>query len=109
MLAHVYDPEKNDPTGWLMSEKLDGVRCYYDGVGKLYTRTGNPFYVPDWWKKNLPKIAMDGELWTGRDDFQRCVSIVRKQDLNISLERRQVYDLRCATSSRRFQTEIDCG
>ena len=78
MLAHVYDPEKNDPTGWLMSEKLDGIRCYYDGESKLYTRTGNPFYAPDWWKKNLPKIAMDGELWTRRDDFQGLSSIVRK-------------------------------
>ena len=31
MLANVYDPEKVDPTGWYMSEKLDGVRCYFDG------------------------------------------------------------------------------
>ena len=31
MLANVYDPDKVDPTGWYMSEKLDGVRCYWDG------------------------------------------------------------------------------
>ena len=79
MLAHNYDPEKHDPTGWLMSEKLDGVRCYWNGKN-MYTRNGNPFYAPDEFKAKLPKIALDGELWTNRDDFQKIVSIVRRQD-----------------------------
>ena len=43
MLAHNYDPDKHDPSGWLMSEKLDGVRCYWNGC-KMYTRTGKLFY-----------------------------------------------------------------
>ena len=77
MLAHNFDPEKHDPKGWLMSEKLDGVRCYWNGK-TMHTRNGNPFYAPEWWKKNLPQIALDGELWTDRDDFQKIVSIVRK-------------------------------
>ena len=79
MLAHNYNPDIHDPTGWLMSEKLDGVRCYSSG-SKMYTRNGNPFYAPKWWTDKLPKIALDGELWTSRDDFQKIVSIVRKQD-----------------------------
>lgn len=77
MLAHNYDPDKHDVTGWLMSEKLDGVRCYWNGKN-MYTRNGNPFYAPDDWKAKLPNIALDGELWTNRDDFQKIVSIVRK-------------------------------
>lgn len=68
MLAHNYDPDKHDPTGWLMSEKLDGVRCYWDGAN-MYTRTGKPFYAPDSFIARLPDIALDGELWTSRDDF----------------------------------------
>ena len=68
MLAYAYDPERDDPTGWLMSEKLDGVRCYWNGKD-MFTRNGNPFYAPTWWKEKLPKIALDGELWSGRDDF----------------------------------------
>lgn len=48
----------------------------------MYTRNGNLFYPPDEWKKKLPPIALDGELWTNRDDFQKIVSIVRKQDKN---------------------------
>ena len=79
MLAQNFDPEKHDPKGWLMSEKLDGVRCFWNGK-TMYTRNGNPFFAPDWWKKKLPSIALDGELWTSRDDFQKIVSIVRKQD-----------------------------
>jgi DNA ligase-1 len=51
MLAQTYSPELlEDPTGWLMSEKLDGVRCYWNG-STMYTRNGNVFYPPDWFKK----------------------------------------------------------
>lgn len=51
-----------------MSEKLDGVRCYWDGE-KMFTRNGNQTFAPKEWIKNLPKIALDGELWSGRDKF----------------------------------------
>lgn len=69
MLAGTYNPEEHDPTGWYMSEKLDGVRCYWNGSG-MYTRNGHIFYPPDWFKKELPAdLCLDGELWTGRADF----------------------------------------
>ena len=78
MLASVYEPEKHDPTGWYMSEKLDGVRCLWDGK-TLYSRNGNKFYPPSYFKEALPKnFELDGELWTKRDDFQKCVSIVKR-------------------------------
>jgi DNA ligase-1 len=77
MLAHCYEPDKHDPSGWLMSEKMDGIRCYWSGQ-TLYTRTGKLIHAPKEWKAKLPKIALDGELWSGRDDFQNIVSIVRK-------------------------------
>jgi len=68
MLANKYDDEI-DPKGWFMSEKLDGVRCFWNG-SNMYSRNGNLFYPPDWFKNLLPKeIALDGELWTKRDDF----------------------------------------
>jgi len=78
MLAQTYKPERDDPSGWLMSEKMDGVRCYWNGT-TMYTRNGKILYAPESWKKQLPDIALDGELWSGRDDFQNIVSIVRKQ------------------------------
>lgn len=79
MLAQTYDPERDDPSGWLMSEKMDGIRCYWSGT-KLYTRTGKDIFAPKEWRDQLPKIALDGELWSGRDDFQKIVSIVRKKE-----------------------------
>jgi DNA ligase-1 len=68
-----------DPTGWWMSEKLDGVRAYWDGTC-LRSRLGNELMAPDWFLEGLPSSALDGELWAGRRQFQRAVSIVRRQD-----------------------------
>lgn len=82
MLAETIEKVGQDPKGWLMSEKLDGVRCYWNGK-RMYTRNGNLFYPPTWFTDALPKdIALDGELWTKRNDFQNVVRIVRKQDAN---------------------------
>jgi len=68
-----------DPTGWWLSEKLDGVRAYWDGE-QFWSRLGNAFHVPDWFSAGLPTVPLDGELWLGRKLFQRTVSIVRRQD-----------------------------
>ncbi|CAF4811454.1 unnamed protein product [Rotaria sp. Silwood1] len=70
--------EDVDPTGWWMSEKLDGVRAYWNGKN-FYSRQGNLFHVPDFFKAALPKVPLDGEIWCGRGLFQKCVSIVKKQ------------------------------
>ena len=68
----------NDPSGYWMSEKLDGVRAYWDGT-RLLTRNGNVIHAPKWFLSSLPKIALDGELFAGRGAFQTTVSVVRKQ------------------------------
>lgn len=68
-----------DPTGWWLSEKLDGVRAYWDGQ-QFLSRQGNLFHAPAWFIDTLPRVPLDGELWLGRKSFQRAVSIVRRQD-----------------------------
>ncbi len=73
--------EEVDPTGWYMSEKLDGVRAYWDG-NELWSRQGNKYYAPDWFLDGLPDFHLDGELFGGRGEFQVTVSIVRRQDYN---------------------------
>ncbi|MBA3546457.1 MAG: DNA ligase [Nannocystis sp.] len=78
LLAHVWDSEV-DLAGWWMSEKLDGVRAYWDGE-QFVSRLGNRYYAPAWFTAGLPKFALDGELWLDRKAFQRTVSIVRRQD-----------------------------
>jgi DNA ligase-1 len=77
MLANVYEPGIDLSAYWV-SEKMDGVRGYWDGE-KLFTREGNPVYPPDWFTKDWPRIPMDGELWAGREQFNRAVSTVRQQ------------------------------
>ena len=65
-------------TGWLMSEKLDGIRGYWTGK-KLISRSGKEFAVPKWFIKDFPPFEIDGELWTKRGDFEHISSIVNKQ------------------------------
>jgi DNA ligase-1 len=77
LLLKTYD-KSQDVTGWLMSEKLDGIRAIWDGES-LTTRKGNPIAAPDWFIKGLPSFAIDGELWTQRNDFETISSIVRTQ------------------------------
>ncbi len=78
LLAHSWD-QLTDLTGWWLSEKLDGVRAYWDGQ-QLISRLGNAFVAPDWFLEGLPHHPLDGELWVDRGLFQRTVSIVRRQD-----------------------------
>ncbi len=78
LLAERWD-NAQDLAGWWLSEKLDGVRAYWDGKS-LISRLGNRFHAPEWFLEGLPEIPLDGELWIGRKAFQRTVGIVRRQD-----------------------------
>jgi DNA ligase 1 len=66
-----------DPAGYLVSEKLDGVRALWDGK-TLRFRSGRVVAAPAWFTAKLPKIALDGELWLGRGQFDALSGIVRK-------------------------------
>lgn len=77
LLAHAYEDSDVDPTGWHVSEKLDGVRAYWDGENFI-SRQGNAFHAPAWFKDGLPRDRkLDGELWVDRGKFQSTLSIVR--------------------------------
>ncbi len=87
LLSHAQEPdilllktynESHDVTGWLMSEKLDGMRAIWDGH-ILKSRQGNPISAPTWFLEALPPFEIDGELWTKRNDFENIISIVRQQ------------------------------
>ena len=66
-----------------MSEKLDGMRCVWDGVSKLWTRSGNEIYAPAFFTHALPVgTVLDGELFLGRGQFQECMSIARRHGGN---------------------------
>lgn len=99
MLAQQY---KGQPiSGWYASEKLDGVRAFWDGgvtrgmpvadvpwanrsrdkrdhiSSGLWSRRGKAIFAPDWWINRLPPYTLDGELWMGYGCFQETVSCVR--------------------------------
>ena len=78
LLAHRWEND-HGLAGWWMSEKLDGVRAYWDGKA-FFSRLGNRFLAPDWFTASLPDVPLDGELWSGRNQFQKTVGIVRRQD-----------------------------
>lgn len=102
MLAHTF---KNQSIGgWLMSEKLDGMRAFWDGGisrGKLcfevpwantqkdhikkeapvatglWSRGAKTIHAPDWFLDCLPDHPVDGELFTFRGQFQYVMSVVK--------------------------------
>ncbi len=107
MLAKTYVPGSIDLLGWYVSEKLDGIRAFWDGgisrgipaaevpyantvkdhrlikeviATGLWSRTGKVIYAPDYWLDGLPNLTLDGELWLGRNDFQELTSIVSTKD-----------------------------
>lgn len=78
MLAKNYS-DKVDPTGWYMSEKLDGVRAiYYNGV--FMSRTEKPFVSPNDFDEGFPQnIVLDGELWKDRGVFSETSGQIRRK------------------------------
>jgi len=77
-LALVYKQNIDLKDYWL-SEKLDGVRAYWDGK-QLLSKQGNVYHAPDWFIANFPLQPLDGELWVGRSKFEKVVSIVRDNE-----------------------------
>lgn len=100
-LAHNFNgniARRTDIGGWYASEKLDGIRCFWDGgvsrgipkskipwantakdaryrvqpiATGLWTRYGNVIHAPDSWLNTLPLIPLDGELFVGRGEGTR--------------------------------------
>lgn len=77
MLPQVYE-DNIQVIGWLMSEKLDGIRGYWDGE-QLFSKNGHIFHPPPAFTRDLPPFPLEGELWGGRGTFEKTVSIVKKQ------------------------------
>ena len=79
-LAERWD-ESSELPGWALSEKLDGMRCVWDGASRLWTRTGHEVHAPPSLRAALPVgTPLDGELWLGRGRFQQLISITRRTD-----------------------------
>ena len=61
------------------------VRAYWNGSA-FYSRNGLKFDAPAWFKKGLPSNShLDGELWCGREQFERCVGIIKYHKARLCL------------------------
>eukprot|EP01061_Rhynchopus_euleeides_P011251 TRINITY_DN2081_c1_g1_i1.p1 TRINITY_DN2081_c1_g1~~TRINITY_DN2081_c1_g1_i1.p1 ORF type:complete len:336 (+),score=84.52 TRINITY_DN2081_c1_g1_i1:57-1064(+) len=92
MLAHSYKPGMNI-AGWYCSEKLDGIRAYWNG-SKLQTRNGVFIDVPKTFKRAMqhcfPKMHADGELFVKPDFFQQTMGAVMRSKEKEGMERWEV-------------------
>ncbi len=75
VLANVYRPDIDLRDYWV-SEKYDGIRAFWNGR-VLMTRSGTTIAAPAWFLANWPTVALDGELWIGRGEFETVVATVR--------------------------------
>lgn len=118
LLAKEYDAEKHGShVGYWCSEKLDGVRAWWDGE-QFWSRTGNLFYAPSWFREQMPKnCILDGELFIGRKQFKQTVSIVKSHSMSrrweeltymvfdIPSEKNKPYEERLAIITEMCKTE----
>lgn len=83
MKANKY--EKQNVSGWLMSEKLNGVFARWTGR-VLLSSNGNEYHAPKWFIDQLPiGVVLEGELYIRRGMLGKIVGIVRK-DVSVDLE-----------------------
>ena len=67
------------PIGWLMSEKLDGYRGRYNPHTRGFvSRQNKPYNAPQWFINAMPNVHLDGELFCGRDGFQKMGAARKK-------------------------------
>ena len=104
-LANVYRSDIDLSRYWV-SEKLDGVRAWWDGHS-LSSRRGNPINAPSWFVEGFPDEVLDGELWMGRGTFETLSGTVRSKTPDAAAwvrVRYMVFDL--PTSSAPFDERL---
>ena len=74
-LLRLSEFKEQNVSGWLASEKLDGVRAYWDGEN-LLSRQGKKLNAPLSFTKNFPKFALDGELYAKELKFEEIQATV---------------------------------
>ena len=105
LLAHAWD-NSQDLKDWWISEKLDGVRAYWDGK-RFLSRQGNEYMAPAWFVKDLPSTPLDGELWLDRNAFQKTISIVRRQDRSDHWKKIRFLVFDAPTEKAVFEDRVD--
>lgn len=95
-----------DISNWYMSEKLDGIRAYWDGK-ELFSKNKNKIFAPSWFTKDFPPFPLDGELWTKRGDFENIQSIVLSQQESKDWENITYNIFEIPNANGNFKTRLD--
>jgi len=90
LLAKEY--QQQNVRGWAMSEKLDGVRAFWNTT-QLLSRNGYAFTPPPEFTRDFPPFALDGELYSGRGQFERISAVVRSYRGDWSKLKLHVFDV----------------
>src|SRR4051794_18058873 len=89
---------------WL-SEKMDGVRAYWDGK-QLLSRHGKQIEASEEFLRELPcDLELDGELWMGRGTFEQLLSMLRSKQADWRNIQYYVFDLPSSKSTYRERIE----
>ena len=107
MLLASVERGQSEVSQYLVSEKLDGVRAFWDGQS-LRTRQGNVINAPAWFTQGFPGQPLDGELWSGRGQFERVSATVRRRvpvDAEWREVRYQVFELPDAAGTFRERVQ----
>jgi DNA ligase-1 len=92
-----------DLRGWLLTEKYDGCRLYWDGA-KAWTRSGREIALPAHWQ--MPAVALDCELWAGRGGYQITRNAINHGDWSDPRLRLVVFDF--PGGSNRTEAGLGC-
>jgi len=105
MLSKDFDVTRHRVGGMYWSEKLDGMRAIWIPAAAgievsrlgfvntekdrksteivatgLFSRYGKVIYAPQWFTDKLPRFPLDGELYTGRQQWNELISIVKQHE-----------------------------
>jgi DNA ligase-1 len=76
-MQHGIDWDGQDITGFIVTEKFNGCRAYWDGEN-LWSRGGLKINIPDSWRAILPHgVSLDGEIYDGIYGVYRCGAAIR--------------------------------
>lgn len=76
-MQHGMDWTGQDLAGWILTEKLDGCRAYWDGHN-LWSRGGKRVDLPATWRSSLPAgVHLDCELYFGKGGVYKCGAALR--------------------------------
>ena len=80
-LAEKYEPQKHNAIGMVYMEKYDGFYAHYDiSTRKIFSRSGNELFIPDWFIDQMPTLSVTGELYGGKGNFSRFSGLFNSND-----------------------------